>query len=98
MKAIFKAIPYAFVLIYALTQSQFQRLNAALIAAGPRQPNEQTGEVWEIAYRGGAHRYATLQDYVIYYAPFVMVPAFIAAVIWILIDLWKAGLFGLDRR
>ena len=98
IKAVFRAIPYVIVVLFAVMQSRFQQLSSAVIATGARQPNESSGEVWEIAYRGGAYRYLTLQDYLTYYAPFVMVPAFIGAVIWILIDLYNAGFIGQGKR
>jgi hypothetical protein len=72
MKLLVRLIPYAIVLAFAVLNSRMQRLNDALIATGARQPNDSTGQTWEIAYRGGAFRYVTLQEYVTYYAPFVM--------------------------
>jgi hypothetical protein len=97
MKVLLRAIPYAIVVVFVLTQANFQRLQEALVARGPRYPTQPTGEVWEIAYRGGAVRYVTFQDYIVYFLPHAMAPLFIGAVVWILIDLRKAGLGDRQR-
>ncbi|MBI1291992.1 hypothetical protein GC173_12240 [bacterium] len=95
MKWALRAIPYGFVLLFALVQARLSQFDGnAIYTEGARLPNEATGEVWEIAFRDGGVRYATLHDYAMYFAPFVIVPAFIAAILWIIVDLWRSGFFA----
>jgi hypothetical protein len=85
-------IPYAMVAAFAFVQSRMPSMNDVALRS-PRFPDESTGEVWEIAFRGGGVRYVTQADYIAYWAPFVAGPLFIIAVLWILHDWYKAGVF-----
>jgi hypothetical protein len=98
MRVAIALIPYAIVGVFAWLQAHFTALDRALIDHGPRHPVEATGQTWEIAYRGGAFRYATHEDYLMYYGMFAFVPLFMIAVVWILIDWHKAGLFEYFKR
>lgn len=98
MKWVLRAIPYLFVLLFVFVQPSLDRFDAnALYAHGSSTPNDVTGEVWRIVFRDGTSKYISLDDYVWYYAPFLIVPCFILAIVWIILDLWKAGVFGGDK-
>ncbi|MGH6951937.1 MAG: hypothetical protein ACREH4_13805 [Vitreimonas sp.] len=45
--------------------------------------------------RTGETAYLTQGDYLAYWSPFVVVPAFILAVLWIVRDWYKAGVLDL---
>ncbi len=92
VRFIIALIPYAMVAAFAFLQSQMPSMNDVALRS-PRYPAESTGEVWEIAFRGGGVRYVTQADYVAYWAPFVAGPLFIIAVLWIMHDWYKAGVF-----
>jgi len=99
MKWVLRAIPYLYVLLFVLVQPRLANFNGnALYTGGSASPNESAGEVWRLVFRDGVVRYVTLSDFAAYYAPFVIVPGFIIAILWIIIDLWRAGFFGIDRR
>ena len=88
------SVPYALVAVYAIFHSRMPSMNDVALHS-PRYPNELTGEVWEIAFRGGGVRYVTQADYVAYWALFGAVPLFMIAILWILYDWYKAGVFEL---
>ena len=92
LRFIVGSIPYAMVALFAFFSSRMPSMNDVALHS-LRSPNELTGEVWEIAFRGGGVRYVTHADFVAYWAPFVAVPFFMIAILWILWDWYKAGLF-----
>ena len=92
VRFIIALIPYAMVAAFAFVQSRMPSMNDVALRS-PRLPDESTGEVWEIAFRGGGVRYVTQADYIAYWAPFVAGPLFIIAVLWIIHDWYKAGVF-----
>lgn len=99
MKWVFRAVPYLFVLLFVLVQPKLAHFDGnALYTDGSTLSDESTGEVWRIVFRDGAARYVTFSDYAMYHAPFVIVPGFILAILWIIVDLWRAGLFGADQH
>lgn len=99
MKWVIRAIPYAFALLFVLVQPRLAQFDSNILyREGATSPDKATGEVWRIVFRDGAARYATLHDFAMYWAPFVIVPAFIIAVLWIITDLWRAGFFGGDHK
>lgn len=61
--------------------------------SAPQAPNDATGEIWEVTFRGVGLRYVTQSDFMLFWAPFVIVPVFIVAILWIIYDWYKAGLF-----
>lgn len=91
-RIIIALIPYAMVAAFAFIQSRMPSMNDVALRS-PRHPNESTGEVYEIAFRGGGVRYVSQADFVAYWMPFVAGPLFIVAILWIIHDWYKAGIF-----
>lgn len=94
-RILLSAIPYGFVAVDALWQSRMPPAGYFndMMRHAPSVPNPTSGEVWEIALKGGGTGYITQSDYLLYQAPFVIVPIFIIAVLWIMHDWYKAGVF-----
>jgi len=95
VKLLISAIPYGFVVLFAFWQAKQPPAGYfnSLAMSAPRSPNQITGEVWEVTFRGGGLRYVTQSDFVLFWAPFVVVPVFIVATVWIIHDWYKAGVF-----
>ena len=85
------AIPYGLVAAAIIVQERWSRVSDRLPLHGPRHPNESTGEIWEIAYRGDAVRYVTESDYQLFQASQLTIPVFMIAILWIMFAWWKAG-------
>ena len=94
-RALLSAIPYGYVAVYALWQARMPSAGYFndMMRHAPRVPDSATGEVWEIALKGGGNGYVTQSDYLLVQAPLVAVPIFIIAVLWIIHDWYKAGVF-----
>jgi hypothetical protein len=94
-RILLSAIPYGFVAIFALWQSRMPPagyFNNMMLHA-PRSPNPATGEVWEIALKSGGNGYITQSDYLLVQTPLVVIPIFMIAILWIMHDWYKAGIF-----
>ncbi len=89
------AIPYGIVALFAAYQSR--RPSAEyfneMMRDAPRWPNPATGEIWEIALRGGGSGYINQSDYLLVQSIWLAVPLFMFAVLWIMHDWYKAGVF-----
>jgi hypothetical protein len=92
VRFIIALIPYAIVALLAFLNSRMPSMNEVALRS-PRYPNESTGEIYEIAFRGGGVRYVSQADFIAYWMPFVAVPLFIIAILWIIHDWYKAGVF-----
>lgn len=99
-KYVVGAIPYGFIALFAVWQAKQPPAGYfnTLAKHAPQSPNEGTGEVWAVAFRGIGPRYISQSDFLLFWAPFVVIPFFMIAILWIMHDWYKAGAFEMLRR
>lgn len=69
-----------------------RRYVASISSSAPRAPNEATGQVWEIAYRGGGVRYVTHQErWILDWALTIEPIIIVFAVALVLLFMWRSG-------
>ncbi len=78
--------------------NRWSAINDRIVTSGQRHPSPETGEVYEILYRGGTTRYVTETEAWIHHLNFAVVPLCIVAGIWIVFELHRAGLLNWSRR
>lgn len=91
------ALPYASLALCAVWQSRMSGggyFNNVMKQA-PRIPNEASGEVGEAAQREEGAGYLTRSCYLLFHSPFLVAPIAIVATLWIMHDLYEAGVYGL---
>lgn len=59
----------------------------ALFESGARQPNEATGETFEVVFRGQQFRYVKKNDFIAFHYPFWLGPLLAFSILWLGFDL-----------
>ncbi|MGE0186636.1 MAG: hypothetical protein AB7Q23_12670 [Hyphomonadaceae bacterium] len=96
-KLLVSAIPYGFVAVFAVWQWRMPNADYFnnMMREAPSAPNTATGEVWEIALKGGGVGYITQSDWLLYQSPFLAIPLFVVSALWIMHQLYRAGFYDL---